>query len=135
MNRKAGITGVIGAIVLLWAGNASAKFYIVQELPPPVVWQFVSTSPRSNEGLSSPPQVITVTFSQAVKPEESYIKLYDPYNNPLTTGGISAKGNSMTLKLPGFPPGYAGTYRVEWKAQCQCNDTTVLNNSFYFHID
>lgn len=129
------IIAVIAALTTVFFAQESLAFDLyIQQIVNMQMWQFASATPASNQFLDTPPKSVTINFSAAVNPEESFIKVYDPYNNLIKTDNAFFNGNSMYVNLPLFNPGYAGTYRVEWQAFCQCNDTKMLNGSFYFNI-
>lgn len=114
---------------------AEAKFFIINQTNIyNSVWQFGSSSPANNEILNKPPLAVTLSFSAAVNPAGSSISVYDPYNNQLQTSNLMISGNSMSVTLPKLTAINNGTYRVDWKALCQCGNSTPLSGTYYFSV-
>ncbi|HEU5048452.1 MAG TPA: copper resistance protein CopC [Rickettsiales bacterium] len=122
------------AALLGAASQAQALQLVIQNTTNVQMWQFGSSVPGSNESLTTPPQAVTINFSVAVKPDGSFIKVYDPYGKEIQTSNTLFSGSSMYVNMPPYKDGYGGTYRVEWQAYCQCNDPKMLNGSFYFNL-
>lgn len=91
----------------------------------------VSSEPHSGQILETSPQAVTITFTRGVRSERSYIKVTDMYGTQMTDGSVEITDVSMSAALPPLAP---GTYRVKWKARCQCNDQKDISDSFKFTV-
>jgi methionine-rich copper-binding protein CopC len=93
---------------------------------------FVSVTPSNHQDLAASPGSASVTFSQAIDPGGSDLKVYDPYNNPISTARQIPRDNGMSVTVPAKL--LAGVYRVEWKAICGCKDRNAVSGTSYFTI-
>lgn len=126
--------GALALIMFCAVPQAQALQLVIQTTTNLQMWEFGSSIPANNETLTTPPQTVTVSFSVAAKPEGSVIRIYDPYGKEIPVSATMFSGNSMYVNLPPFKDGYAGTYRVEWQAYCQCNDPKMLSGGYYFNL-
>jgi len=134
MNWKRAALSLLFTLLLASGAEAGLAFVQIQNYMLPM-WQFASSKPAANQPLSAPPKSVTLNFSTAIDMDKSAISVFDPYGNKLDTGPLTSTGNNISVTMPQLPPGYSGAYRVDWKASCQCTDTTPLNGSFFFSID
>ena len=89
----------------------------------------VNIRPQNHQEFSQSPPSVTVSFSLAIIPEKSDLKVFDPYNNPVPVKLEMPKDTGMTATLP--PHLLAGAYRVEWKATCACITRHSINSTFF----
>jgi methionine-rich copper-binding protein CopC len=125
---------VLFLAVCAYAGTTLAfpQIVIYNYLPPAPALQLVSQKPKDHQGFSTPPEAVSLSFTMAIDPDNSELAVYDPYNNIITHGKTMPKDNVMTLSLPAKL--YSGTYRIEWKATCQCNENSVISGTSYFTV-
>jgi methionine-rich copper-binding protein CopC len=114
------------------AANALNLFY-VNNNPTPAnqTEQFVSSTPRANQTLSTAPEAVIITFSNPVNPDKSSIKVYDSYGTQLGDGKVTVSGTAMTTSLP---PLDSGRYAVKWRTRCMCADDSELSDEFHFTV-
>ncbi len=122
-------------LALSVAGRAEATVIIIQQQIFTQDLQFVSSSPGVNQGVGGPPKNVSVSLSAAANPQVSSIEVYGPYGNKLDVGPLEVNGMDMSVAMPDLGNGYAGVYRVVWKAACQCNNPNLVSGTFYFHIN
>jgi methionine-rich copper-binding protein CopC len=119
---------------LMQAGISSAlpPIVIMNYTPPTPAFALVSMTPANHASLDTSPPAVKLLFSQNINPDKSELKIYDPYNNLLSTTDKAANPSGMSALLPTNL--LAGTYRVEWKAVCICTSNTQIGDTDYFTI-
>jgi len=92
-----------------------------------------SSEPSAGQVLASPPDAVTITFNEKLRPNESSIDVYDAQKKQIEGMLISKKDNTDTLteSLPKLSP---GIYTVKWKAVCLCTDHHATKGSFKFTV-
>lgn len=98
---------------------------------PDASFRLVSSEPYEGETLDAPPAAITLNLTYGARGDKSYIKVTDMYGSPITDGSVQIKDTTMSAPLPALAP---GTYRVRWKAHCQCEGQDELSDSFKFTV-
>src|SRR5687768_16648820 len=112
---------------IAWIGFSHAAYadtvIIFQNNYGPQTYGFAlkSTEPYNYEKLTEAPQTISLTFTQPVDKEKSYIKLYDLYGAQINDGTVTIEDNRMLIKPA---PLAKGRYKVKWKARCKCSEGT-----------
>jgi len=81
---------------------------------------------------TSPPSSVEVMFSQTIVPEKSDLKVFDQYNNLITTAKTMPKDTRMAVSLPAHL--LAEVYRVEWSATCACQGNATISGTSYFTV-
>lgn len=122
----------LAVVMLPLPALALRDIVIITNNPPENLSQrLVSASPAANEAVKFPPAEIRLTFSQGIRADKSFIRVYDQFNMQQTDGEVSVDGTAMSAALPELPP---GRYRVKWRARCQCNEDTDLDGTYRFTI-
>lgn len=93
-----------------------------------------SSSPAKNEELKSSPAAVKITFSEALRGDESYVKLFDKTGKQVSSEKplISDDNITLTENLPELTP---GKYTVQWKAVCLCTDHHATKGNYNFTIN
>jgi hypothetical protein len=94
-------------------------------------FRLMSAKPYDTQKLSELPSEITLTFSQNVRAEKSYIRVYNMFGMQVNEMPVQADGDILSAPLPALEP---GRYRVKWRAYCLCKANTDLRDSFIFTI-
>jgi len=95
------------------------------------IFGLVSSTPYKNQTLNASPTTITLTFSQPVLAEKSYIRVTDSYGTRVDDGELGAGDMTLTAHLPELTP---GKYVVKWQAHCRCESGDVVGDSFRFVV-
>lgn len=104
---------------------------IVQPATPSVAFQLVSSTPYDREEVSAPSQYI-LRFSQPIKPDRSYVRVYDMYGTQVNSDRLtSPDGLSLITELPALTP---GRYTVKWQTRCRCQGEQTLGENFRFVV-
>jgi methionine-rich copper-binding protein CopC len=93
--------------------------------------RLLSSEPHAGQVLDVPPESIILQFTQGVRGDKSYIRVTDLYGSQMNDGPVETTGSSMRAALPPLAP---GTYRVRWRARCQCSDQKDITDSFKFSV-
>src|SRR5688572_2759922 len=86
-------------LCIAWAGFSYAAYadtvIIIQNNYEPRIYGFAlrSTDPYNYEKLTETPETISLTFTQPVEEDKSYIKLYNSYGSQLNDGTVTIEGN------------------------------------------
>lgn len=99
---KLAIGAVVGVAAALQAAGASAH-------P-----RFMASSPARGAVVAAP-EVITLSFSEAVRPEGSTFQLSDAAARPVRLGPVSKGGADSTLVIPVVRPLAPGAYILKWR--------------------
>jgi len=93
----------------------------------------VSSEPTDGQVLDASPESIKITFSEALRLDESLVSVYDANKKPINGLIVTKTGEDdiMSYTLPKLP---SGTYTVKWKAVCLCTDHHVTKGSFKFTV-
>jgi methionine-rich copper-binding protein CopC len=94
-----------------------------------------SSMPKAGEVMTIAPKAVTITFSEALRPAESTITVYDGKGKAINDGkvtSVSAGNDSISAPLP--TPLAAGNYTVKWKAVCLCTDHHATKGGFKFSV-
>jgi len=105
-------------------------FYNIVQAPPTL--ELVSSNPQDHQTFDKSPAMAQLTFSQPIDPNRSDLKVFDPYNNPISTGLEQPRDSALKVMLPAKL--LAGTYRIEWKAACACKGAQPLSGTSYFTV-
>ncbi len=92
-----------------------------------------SSIPTKGEILKSAPTDISITFSEALRIEESYIKVFDSNKKQISSKKPEISKDQVTVSEK-LPPLAAGKYTVKWKAVCLCNDHHATTGSYDFTV-
>lgn len=92
-----------------------------------------SSIPAKGEILKSAPTDISITFSEALRIEESYIKVFDSSKRQVSSEKPEISKDQVTVSEK-LPPLAAGKYTVKWKAVCLCNDHHATSGSYNFTV-
>ena len=93
--------------------------------------RLTSAFPYEKQEFTKSPDTVTLTFSQPVKPDKSYIRVYDLYGNQLPVGDMQSKNLTLSVSLPELTP---GKYSVKWKARCRCDADDEISDNFHFTV-
>jgi copper transport protein len=109
-----------GALLLLPAQSAEAHAILISANPPP------------NIGLGTPPDAVTLRFSEPLRVPPSSIRVLDESGRNLVRSlrRISTDPQSMRAALPTLE---RGVYRVEWKAISTLDGHTI-SGSYQFGV-
>ncbi len=91
-----------------------------------------STSPKKNAVLKSSPSEVKIVFSEPLRIQESYIKVFSG-RKLLSEASPSLAPDQVTVseELPELAP---GKYTVKWKAVCLCSDHHATSGSYEFTV-
>ena len=91
------------------------------------------SDPRGDAVLSTPPDHVTVTFSEAVGLSAHALRVLDPEGRPVHTGSPGhADGKAETVRVE-LADGLAqGTYTVSWRATSA--DSHAISGAFVFSV-
>jgi copper transport protein len=92
-----------------------------------------SSIPKDGQVLASAPDAVTITFSEALRKNESDIRVFDADKNLIKGKIITKNGNEETLSET-LPKLDSGVYTVKWKAVCLCTDHHATHGSFNFTV-
>lgn len=92
-----------------------------------------SSSPVKNEILSSSPNEVKITFSEALRVDESYIKVFDSAKKQVSAVKPTISDDKITV-TESLPELKAGKYTVKWKVVCLCNDHHATKGSYSFTV-
>jgi methionine-rich copper-binding protein CopC len=95
--------------------------------------QVKSSMPAAGEVLAASPDAITITFSEELRPQESYIKLFGNTKKQLNNLPVTMRDDKETLSAP-LPKLASGIYTVKWKAVCLCTDHHATYGSYRFTV-
>ena len=93
--------------------------------------RFISSVPYDNQVLDKSPEAVTITFAQPIRPDKSFLKVYDMFGTQLNDGTLASNGVNMSAQLPELSP---GKYKVKWQARCKCSDDTDISDNFHFTV-
>ena len=93
--------------------------------------KLVSSIPYDRQMLDKSPPSVSLTFSQPIKPDKSFIRVYDSLGTQLDTGSLESQGMSLSVVLPELT---TGKYSLKWKARCRCDDDTEISETFHFTV-
>jgi len=89
--------------------------------------------PAAGSTVKTPPQDVTLSFTEAVEPKFSSIVVRDAHDAVVTDGVAQAMpGNTAQLRI-GLKPLAAGTYTVEWRVLSV--DTHRTHGDFTFTVE
>ena len=89
--------------------------------------------PEASAILGASPEFIKMRFVQPIRPKESFIRVLDKEGTQVNSDFLIASKDEKTL-TSALPELEFGTYTVEWKAPCPCNDQTVVEGTYQFTI-
>ncbi|MDX8143165.1 copper resistance protein CopC [Lentzea sp. BCCO 10_0061] len=75
--------------------------------------QLISSDPKEGAQVAAPPQQLTLTFNEPVRPEQTTVTVTGADGTAWTVGQITAKDAS--LLVPVTPAGPAGLYTINFK--------------------
>ncbi|MET9625409.1 copper resistance protein CopC [Streptomyces sp. NPDC006464] len=92
-----------------------------------------ASDPRRDSVLTTPPDHVTVTFSEAVGLSANALRVLDPEGRPVHTGSPGhADGKAETVRVE-LADGLAqGTYTVSWRATSA--DSHAISGAFVFSV-
>lgn len=114
-----------------YAGAIDTLVIINPVMPAYTELQLLSASPYENEKLDAPPLFITLTFSQPLRPDKSFIRVTDMYGRQLGESEVGPEGKDMSVALPELGP---GRYSVKWRARCRCEQDTEISDTYRFTV-
>lgn len=94
-------------------------------------FRIMSSKPYDTQKIYETPKAITLTFSQDVRLEKSYIRVYNMFGMQVNDLPLEVDGDVLSAPLPALEP---GRYRVKWQAYCLCKANTNLRDSFVFTL-
>jgi methionine-rich copper-binding protein CopC len=118
----------------LWFSGDSQAFTLAIINNNPVIDQserLVSSTPYEKQVLTTPPEAVSLTFSQPVRPDRSSIRVLDMYGSQVDSGELDTGGLTLSVAVPNLGP---GKYTVKWRARCRCDDDNELSDSFHFTV-
>jgi methionine-rich copper-binding protein CopC len=86
-------------------------------------------NPLVGSTVSSPPQEVTLSFTQKLEPAFSAVQVTDDGGNRVDQGHAQVSGSTMRVGLKAIGP---GTYHVSWQALSV--DTHKTEGSFSFTV-
>lgn len=95
-----------------------------------VPFQLVASQPFDREQVAAPEQYI-LRFSQPVRPDKSYVRVFDMYGTRVNDDTLSSDGMSLTVPLPPLAP---GKYTVKWQTRCRCPGDMEMGETFHFTV-
>jgi methionine-rich copper-binding protein CopC len=132
--RIAGWISICISLSLCVAGPARAWDLIISnstqtanDLP----LQLVSAKPYERQVVPGTFGQVSLTFSQPVRPDKSYIRVTDLYGTRLNPEQLDSDGYSISTTLPELKP---GKYTVKWQARCRCTEDTTIGDKFSFTV-
>jgi len=90
------------------------------------------SSPAAGSTVHGPPEVVTLSFSQAVEPAFSTLQVIDKDGKQVDRKDKRADVVDPTLLRVSLPPLAPGTYRVIWRVLYK--DGHVTRGSFTFEV-
>jgi copper transport protein len=120
----ASLTTLLLAVGALWFATApTARAHAL----------LVSSSPAAGSSLTRLPAAVSVTFSEAVVPRLSSLRVYDSSGRQVGRQPTrAASGSTLTLSVP-LPPLLGGVYTVRWKS-VSSDDGHAASGSFTFGV-
>ena len=116
------------------AGIAAALLLLLLILTPPAYAHAVPvfSNPRPNAILESPPETVSIQFSEPVALNLSRITLLTQVGQEVETGPLEANADNTILSVS-LPPLNNGTYLVSWQVLSQVDGHTT-SGTFSFGI-
>ncbi|MFD7436859.1 copper resistance CopC/CopD family protein [Streptomyces sp. NPDC059861] len=91
------------------------------------------TDPGDGAVLDSAPRHLTLTFTESVGLLDDSVRVIDPENRPVDTGGAAHPGDRADTVRVGLPTGLAdGTYTVAWRVVSA--DSHPVSGAFIFSV-
>ncbi|GAA3301014.1 hypothetical protein GCM10020295_43210 [Streptomyces cinereospinus] len=91
------------------------------------------TDPADGSVLDSAPRRLTLTFTESVGLLDDSVRVIDPENRPVDTGGAAHAGDRADTVRVGLPAGLAdGTYTVAWRVVSA--DSHPVSGAFVFSV-
>jgi copper transport protein len=113
--------GLALALLLLLPGAAEAHALVVRSDPPP------------GASLTHVPSAVTITFSEAPEPGQSYVQVFDGSGRMVSRGTArTVPDNRLQLAVP-LAPLLNGVYTVRWKT-VSADDGHASTGSFTFGV-
>jgi methionine-rich copper-binding protein CopC len=94
---------------------------------------FEASSPKVNETLTKSPEKVEITFEEALRPDESYIKVLNSKKVEVSKDKTTLSEDKKTITET-LPKLKSGTYTVEWKAVCLCADHHATDGKYKFTV-
>ena len=116
------ITGVYALNIMIVNSNNSAASG---------PFRLISSTPYDRQTLDNAPTLVSFTFSGPIRPDKSYIRVYNLNGDQLDVGELEVQGMTVSVTLHELT---SGKYTIKLKAHCQCNDESEINNSFHFTV-
>ncbi|OEU90777.1 hypothetical protein DB35_03445 [Streptomyces abyssalis] len=131
----AGRRATPAALLLALLGTVLCALLTVLATAAPASAHAVQTDSSPSEGrvVSSPPEQVTVTFSEGVSMSDGSIRVLGPDGKRLDTDKVrevAGKANTRAVSLK--PDGPKGTYTVAWKAVS--DDSHPVSGAFTFSV-
>jgi copper resistance protein C len=115
--RHPSLIGVIPLLLLLATGQASAHAMLDH------------AEPRVGNKVATPPQQVTLWFTQKLEPAFSTITVTNAAGERVDSGKTRVSGSQMSVSLRA---GGAGTYHVNWHVLSK--DTHTTDGNFTFQV-
>lgn len=93
--------------------------------------QLVSANPYERQVVDTSTRQVTLTFSQPVRPDKSYIRVTDMFGTQLNPEQPDSNGYTISTEVPQLKP---GKYSVKWRARCRCEEDVVLDGKYSFTV-
>ncbi len=91
-----------------------------------------SSVPAKNAVVKFSPSEVKITFSEALRIKESYIKVFSGKKLISEASPVLSPDQvTVSEELPELAP---GKYTVQWKAVCLCNDHHATTGSYNFTV-
>lgn len=133
MNIRVFISGLAMALIAC-AAHAFPRVIIYNYIAPQPSLELTSIKPADQQEFSfqQKPEAVVASFTEAIDPDNSDLKVYDGYNRVVSGEKSMPKDTNMTVNIVGDM--YKGNYHVEWKATCACSGHAQINGITYFSI-
>ncbi len=115
--HRSTVAGIVLLPLLLATGEASAHAFLDH------------AEPRVGNKVASPPQQVTLWFTQKLEPAFSKVTVTNAAGQRVDTGKPRISGTEMSVALR---PGGTGTYHVTWHALSV--DTHTSDGNFTFQV-
>jgi copper resistance protein C len=115
--HRSSLFGIIPLLLLLATGEVSAHAMLDH------------AEPRVGNKVASPPNAVTLWFTQKVEAAFSTITVTNAAGERVDTGKTRVSGNQMSV---GLRPGGSGTYHVTWHVLSV--DTHRTDGNFTFQV-